>query len=444
MDQILKYPESDAVVKFITTHTVGTQKDDGPDTLRYIADNASWANLHYELGVQRSSAPYIAAYPQPIFSADSSWGADYSHLPESYFIHYNGKRQCSGTECLVDISNPDLQGYTIAQVLRSALAEHAVGWFADAFIGGIGGYDISNGNDPRFQHPNNPDYWAPCSWNPHSTMDWFPADWTPPGYVEGSPCTWGQQRTYWLATISKAFQIATGGNLLLIANASGLFASGDTAEYRYADGVMAEGFGSWPGTAMLESSGTRLLAIEHAGDPDSPFYTGRSKVVLFQPTPTGARFGAACEKQANYYFVLGQFFKRDKEDRTFYYIFGCGLPKTDDTRLGFSFFPQYVQVDLGVPLAALPTNFHDYLWSGVYRRDFANGIILLNADTSAGVTVTLDRDYTQVECTGGGGVHLADIGANGDYVGGTCTRTALDQGSSLSVGTQTGVVLINR
>jgi hypothetical protein len=64
-------------------------------------------------------------------------------------------------------------------------------------------------------------------------------------------------------------------------------------------------------------------------------------------------------------------------------------------------YPEW-QIDLGPP-ATTPANVDALAWQGVYRRDFASGVVLLNPSPSA-VSVTLPSAMRRVDAQGGGAV----------------------------------------
>jgi hypothetical protein len=74
-------------------------------------------------------------------------------------------------------------------------------------------------------------------------------------------------------------------------------------------------------------------------------------------------------------------------------------------------FPEW-ELDLGAPAAAART-IDDLAGAGVYRREFAKGIVLVNP-TGAAVTVALSKPMRRAEMVGGGdvpadGKHLQDL-----------------------------------
>jgi hypothetical protein len=63
-------------------------------------------------------------------------------------------------------------------------------------------------------------------------------------------------------------------------------------------------------------------------------------------------------------------------------------------------WPEY-GIDLGAPLATATSGIGELAAGDLYRRDFANGFVLVNP-SGAPVTVTLASDHRRVEAQGGG------------------------------------------
>jgi hypothetical protein len=81
-----------------------------------------------------------------------------------------------------------------------------------------------------------------------------------------------------------------------------------------------------------------------------------------------------------------------KWNRTYLFYFAA------DT---LEWYPEW-EIDLGAPVAA-PTNVDALAWQGVYRRDFANGSVLVNPGTST-VSPTLAAPMQRLDPQGGGAV----------------------------------------
>ena len=66
-----------------------------------------------------------------------------------------------------------------------------------------------------------------------------------------------------------------------------------------------------------------------------------------------------------------------------------------------------------------------YLWNGVYRRDFQNGLVLVNP-TNSTITLDLGQTYEQATGSGGGVLDASSLDAAGNYIGGTLNETAVN------------------
>jgi hypothetical protein len=102
---------------------------------------------------------------------------------------------------------------------------------------------------------------------------------------------------------------------------------------------------------------------------------------------------------------------------------------------GLEYYPEY-EVSLGGALAGLPSDFTN-LWYpawGVYRRDFTNGIVLVNPGASAANIPSLGGSYLRVAASGGGTVSSA-----AEYDG-SLSYTAV---TSLNLPAHSGAILLS-
>src|SRR5947209_8005741 len=159
---------SSAMVRFVATHTDGTQKETLSLTNQFRAINPDFTVLHYQLGTGNSAYDYIL---------NNQWSSDFTYVnqQESWFAHqsYSGEPQSaadlasgrvlgnSNDWYQADIANPAWQQYTLGQVLQNMAATGATGWFADSFTYGIGGAGYSGAVPTRYQGTNaaNPASW---------------------------------------------------------------------------------------------------------------------------------------------------------------------------------------------------------------------------------------------------------------------------------------------
>ena len=153
----------------------------------------------------------------------------------------------------------------------------------------------------------------------------------------------------------------------------------------------------------------------------------RDKIVIMQPY-MGQPDSTDGRKQRG--FLLGTYLLL-KGDHTY-----VNIVSSDGG--GPYYFPEY-QLDLGPATTPLPEDVSQYLWNGVYRRDYANGIVLVNPNDDA-FTLDLDGDYQLVSGTGGGAITDAQLDDSGQYVGGSLSMKTV---SSVTLAPGSAVILLN-
>ncbi len=374
---------SDKLVRFLATHDVGTQKELAAENARYLAVNPNWVLLHYRLATTSGPVPYIH---------NDQWTSDWADVTshEDWFLHNADGVRLHNSQWdwyLHDIDNPDWRQYWLNSVIADMRATGAQGVFADSFDAGIGGFWFDQ-YDVRFAGANagNPAVW--------------------PGGV-----TW-LDRLDNLIDYMEAGLAATPEQFLYIPNLDGLVTTWDTMDYSHLDGAFLEGFGeSGPGylyntPADWVLSMNRGLAMSAA-----------DKVLIMQPTLLGAPDSAIGQLHRG--FVLGTYLLL-QGDHTYLNMLAPGGSPT-----GAYYYPEY-GLDLGPARTPVATDVSQYLWDGVYRRDFQNGIVLVNP-TNQTVTVNLGRHYHLVGAHGGGALTDAQVDAQGNYTGGSLSLTRVDQ-----------------
>jgi hypothetical protein len=398
---------SDAMVQFLATHIDGTQKELLDQTDQFRAINPNFTVLQYQLGTGNSPYDYII---------NDQWSSDWDYVSQqsSWFAHqsYSGEPQSptdlasglvgnsSGWE-QSDISNPAWQQYTLNQVLQNIAATGSNGWFADSFTYGIGGAGYDGTIPTRYQGTNAAN----------------PSDW--PGGVD-----WTTQLGNWAQTIETAFgqyNVANGTDYQFIPNLDARVTSWEPNWYDnpngvpFIDGAFLEGFGEWTDTYDWTLSMNRGLN-----------FTDNGKIVIMQPYPSASPSSAAGQQQVD--FFLGTYLLL-KGDQTYLNI---------DYGGGAQYYPEY-QLNLGAPTTPLPSNVSSYLWNGVYRRDFQNGFVLVNPGSTT-YTLNLGGEYQQVIASGGGTLSDSQIGANGNYIGGSL---AYKDASSITLAGGSAVIFLD-
>ncbi|HEY8087227.1 MAG TPA: putative glycoside hydrolase, partial [Polyangiaceae bacterium] len=348
---------STALVHFVVTHFDGTQKMLKADNDVFRAANPKWLLLHYRLGSSSGPAQYIHL---------GQWSSDWADVTthEDWFMHnQNGQRHDDPTDQwdINDISNAGFRGYWVSSVLADMRATGAQGVFADSFEAGISGYGVTD-PDTRFDgtNPANPAMWP-------------------------NGDTWVNQKAEWIAYVEAAFA-ATPERFLFVPNIGAMITGWSNIDYGHVDGAMLEGF------AYQEAPSDWVLGMNRAMK-----LTSAGKLIIVQSYPQdvpGRQFLLAT------YLLL-------KGSKTFVNLAGSGV----------NYIPEY-GIDFGAPKAGLPADVSGYQFSGVYRRDFAKGMVLVNPG-DASVSVTLPATYQQVSATGGGVVTDAQLDASGKYTGGS-------------------------
>src|SRR5262249_33400062 len=278
---------STAMVRFVATHTDGTQKETLGATNQFRAINPDFTVLHYQLGTGNSAYDYII---------NNQWSSDFAYVnqQESWFAHqtYSGEPQSAGDLASgrvlgnnndwyqADIANPAWQQYTLNQVFQNMAATGSNAWFADSYTYGIGGAGYNSPVPTRYQGTNaaNPAYW--------------------PGGV-----TWTTQLGNWAQAVENAFaqyNAAYGTDYKFIPNLDARVTSWEPNWYNDAngvpivDGAFLEGFGQYTDAYSWTLSMNRGLNLTHNG-----------KIVIMQPYPSAAPSTAAGQQQVD--FFLGTY-----------------------------------------------------------------------------------------------------------------------------------------
>jgi len=379
---------SNAVVRFLATHTDGTQKQTSSEIAQLRVINPNYTLLHYQLGTGNSTYDYII---------NNQWSSDWSYVnqQESWFVHqsYSGEPQSAADLASgrvgnstdweqADIANPAWQQYTLSQVFQNMAATGSNAWFADSFTYGIGGAGYDNPIPTRYQGTNAAN----------------PADW--PGGI-----TWTTQLGNWAQIIETAFaqhNAAFGTDYQFIPNLDARATSWEPNWYDNAngvpivDGAFLEGFGEYTDTYDWTLSMNRGLNL-----------TTNNKIVIMQPYLQDTPDSVTGQQERNFY--LGTYLLLKGNETYLNMEYGGGA----------QYFPEY-QLNLGAATTPLPSNVSSYLWNGVYRRDFQNGFVLVNPGSTTYI-LNLGGNYQKVQGHGGGTFSDAQLDANGNYIGGSLT-----------------------
>jgi hypothetical protein len=389
---------STQLTHFIATHFVGTEKLTADQNAPFVAVNPNWVLLNYRLATSSGPVEYILNNGQ--------WGSDWSMVNsnEDWFMHNptDGTRDYNSTFnwYLNDISNPAFDQYFVNSTIQSMQATGAVALMADSFEAGVGGFWFTE-SDPRFAGTN--------AGNP---ADWPNGD------------TWLNQMQAYVSYVQQQFA-ATPQQFLFIPNVGSLDTSWETFDYNQLDGGFLEDFGM-QGPGYLNSNTSDWILGMNRALPMS----AAGKVLIMQPYLENAPNSTLGLEQRGY--DLGTYLLL-QGNHTYLNVGGGGGSPTD------AFYYPEDTINIGAPLSPTATNVSQYAWDGVYRRDFQNGIVLVNP-TSSTVTISLPQNYQLASFNGGGALTNTSLDANGNYIGGSVQYTTVN---SVTLTPSTGAILLN-
>jgi hypothetical protein len=348
-DQLLSMNE--AQTRFAATHFVGTQKVFLPVVRALRAVNPRFLVLHYHLAMWQS-APGV-----PFIVDGKSFGNDWPDVSrhEDWFWHdAAGRRVASSSDgkLLMNVSVPAFGDYWATSIAAQTEAGEYDAVFLDsaspALLQGECG---SETGDPRL------------AGMAARTVR----------FDELGGTTWTRAWAAWIANLDAS--LARRG-VPLIPNVGSLVTKWDDTDYGRTAGVFSEGFAdpSW-GEDDWKLATDALLAFTRAG-----------KIVIVQgylrePGDVARRRWYL----ANYLLIKGA--------RTYVDYF-AGNP--------LQWFPEW-GLDLGAPASGPAASADALAASGVYVREFAKGIVLVNP-SGGDVTVALGAPMRRVVPEGGGAV----------------------------------------
>ena len=363
--------------QFAATHYVGSQKLLLSATRALRAINPNFVVLHYHLAMWQSA-------PTTSFITDGlTWGNDYPEVTthETWFWHNaSGARVPSSADgkLLMNISNGELAAYWADSIARQTAAGEYDGVFLDSASPALLQGECSN-TDPRL------------AGTAASTQS----------FTELAGKTWSAAWGTWIGNLDAS--LAQAGTPL-IPNTSAFVTTWDKSDYNLTAGIFVEGFAD-PSFALVDwkASTNQILKTASAG-----------KIVILQNyLSSQGDVARRLYYLANYLLVKGS--------RSYLFYFASNP---------LEWYPEW-QIDLGAPVST-PANVDALAWQGVYRRDFASGVVLLNPSPSA-VSVTLPSAMRRVDAQGGGGV------PSDGSVPGSLSNTAV---ATLSLEANAGVVLL--
>ncbi len=376
MDQ-LPTTMSDAQMRFAATHYVGTQKLSLPLSKPIRKVNPAFLVLHYHLAMWQAA-------PNVSFIVDGNrWANDFPtvNAHESWFWHNpQGQRVTSKQDgkFLMNISDPGFRTYwrdsLIAQVRRGDYD----GIFLDSASPALLQWEARAPADPRLLGKG-------------VRENTFP---------ELGGKNWIAAWQEWIADLNRAL---AGQGIPLIPNVGALTTNWDNSDYSLTEGVFCEGF--------LDP--TFAKDDWDAAIDQTLSLVARNKIVILQNYLRSANnLSKRRYLLANYLLVKGT--------RTYLAYFASGL----------DWYPEW-ELDFG-PAQKNAARASDLLWNGVYRRDFAKGVVLVNPGTTP-VRIALEQPLKRVEPQGGGAV------ASGGTVTGRLATTTV---TTLTLGPTSAEILL--
>jgi hypothetical protein len=206
----------------------------------------------------------------------------------------------------------------------------------------------------------------------------------------------------WIAALDSSLGSA---GIPLIPNTSAFTTTWDTTNYGLTAGAFVEGFADPTfAPADWKASTTELIKLVAA-----------NKIVILQNYLTSdSDLAKRRYLLANYLLVKGS--------RTYLDYFAAGP---------LEWYPEW-DLDLGAAQTSAANNADELLSGGIYRRDFANGVVLVNP-TAAAVSVSFASPLKRVVPSGGGAV------SNTGTTSGSTTTTTV---SSISVPAASAEILL--
>ena len=339
---------TEAQVRFAAAHFVGTQKLTLKLSRPLRAINPGFLVLHYHLAMWQSA-------PNVTFIIDGNeWANDYAAVNghESWFWHNREHQRVTSNndgKLLMNVSEPGFREYWRDSLLEQVEDGEYDGIFLDSASPALLQGEARSPADPRL----------------------FADGVRTNTFDELGGRSWIAAWQDWIADLDR--YLSTKG-IPLIPNVGGLVTTWDNTDYSLSAGVFCEGFLD----PAFSTEDWKAAANQTIG------LVRRHKIVILQNYLPSA--GDVAKRQ----FLLASFLV--KGARTYLAYFASDP---------LEWYPEW-DLDLGAAQKN-PVNLDDLSWNGIYRRDFDNGIVLVNPGTSA-VQVNLEATFKRTEPVGGGAV----------------------------------------
>ena len=354
---------------FAATHFAGTQKMLRSEIQALRVYNTNFLCLHYQLGVGAGT---------PAFILGDAWGSDWAFVNAQsnwFLLNASNQRvhQAQWNWDVMDVRYTNGQAvsgfpaYWISNCLARIRAEEDDCVFADSFTPDSYGFGQS--------HPSHP--WL-------EDVNLCRANWVPN-----------------LDQFGRAARQALAGTngFVFLPNLGALVTSWLDLDYGLGHGGMIEGFAFWGPDSYFDPADWELQI-------DRALALVRSnQIVICQSYPGAGNAQERMFATASYLLIKG--------NATY-----LNLLATDDVAL--EYYPEYT-LDLGGARGAFPAS-ASALWNagwGVFRRDYYNGVVVVNPGASPVSIPNLGATYWRVSASGGGLVN-----ASGNYGGSLAAEAA--------------------
>ena len=367
---------------FAATRFAGTQKMLRSEIQALRAYNTNFLCLHYQLGVGAGPAEFIIG---------NAWTSDWSHVNTQtnwFLLTTNGQRvhQNEWNWDILDIRYTNGQpvtgcpAYWISNCLVRIAAAEDDGVFADSFTPDAYGFGQST--------------------PPHPWLE------------DVDLC-----RTRWVPNLEQFGHaardaLAATNGYVFLPNLGALVTSWLDMDYALGHGGMIEGFAFWGPDSYFDPADWELQ-LDRALD-----LARSNKIVICQSYPAA---GSARERMfaaASHLLVKGA---------------ATYLNLLSSEAVALEYYPEY-DLDLGGAAGAFPSGIAA-LWHaawGVFRRDYSNGVVVVNPSASTVNIPDLGATYWRAVASGGGAVS-----ASGNF-GGSLSAAAA---TNLALPAHSGAVL---
>jgi hypothetical protein len=339
-------------VSFAASHFVGSQKLTLDISGALRAQNPKFLVLHYHLAIWQSA-------PGVDFIVDGQhWSNDYPTVTthESWFWHNESNQRVASNndgKLLMNLADPGFAGYWQTSLEQQVADGQYDGIFFDSASPALLQGEAQSPPEPRLSGTG--------------ARDTPIAEWGNKMYIQ-----------VWQSWISALDTALAAKGIPLIPNTSAFVTSWDNTDYSLTAGIFSEGYAS-PSFAESDwkASTNELLSL-----------AAKDKIIILQNY-----LGDPSDLATRRYYLANYLLVRGKHTYLDYFASGP-----------LEWYPEW-GLDLG---AATTTGqkVDDLLQSGVYRRDFEKGVVLVNPSSSP-VTVSLGATFQRVEPQGGGAVDAA-------------------------------------